>query len=146
MSHLRCRDLSDEDIDRIVTWLGEQERGDIGFHELANRIIRTFAQPELFSRAVLDVLAEMRRQVEVKGFDAAHDDAHDAGELACAAACYLVGDVDPRAGPPSLWPWDASYWKPKDERFDLVRAAALAIKEIERRDRAAKRGRRWSAA
>ncbi len=39
--------------------------------------------------------------------------------------------------PPRSWPWDASWWKPKDRRSDLVRAAALLVAEIERLDRAA---------
>lgn len=41
------------------------------------------------------------------------------------------------AGKPSRsWPWDASWWKPRGARRDLVRAAALIIAEIERLDRA----------
>lgn len=35
-----------------------------------------------------------------------------------------------------LWPWDREWWKPKDRRRNLVRAAALLIAEIERLDRA----------
>ena len=35
-----------------------------------------------------------------------------------------------------LWPWAASWWKPKNRRRDLVRAAALIVAEIERIDRA----------
>ena len=40
-------------------------------------------------------------------------------------------------GAPFGWPhtWDASWWKPKDRRRDLVRAGALIIAEIERLDR-----------
>jgi len=33
------------------------------------------------------------------------------------------------------WPWDPKWWKPKDRRRDLVRAAALIIAEIDRHDR-----------
>jgi hypothetical protein len=38
----------------------------------------------------------------------------------------------------SLWPskWAEHWFKPKDPRRDLVRAAALCIAEIERLDRA----------
>jgi hypothetical protein len=38
--------------------------------------------------------------------------------------------------PPQQWPWLSKWWKPKDRRRDLVRAAALVIAEIERLDRA----------
>ena len=38
--------------------------------------------------------------------------------------------------PPSYWPWEPRWWKPKNPRRDLVRAAALLIAEIERLDRA----------
>jgi hypothetical protein len=37
-----------------------------------------------------------------------------------------------------LWPWHDDWWKPKDRRRDLIRAAALIVAEIERLDRAAK--------
>ena len=33
------------------------------------------------------------------------------------------------------WPWDSGWWKPKNRRHDLVRAAALVVAEIERLDR-----------
>jgi len=35
------------------------------------------------------------------------------------------------------WPWAEKWWKPKNERRDLVKAAALILAEIERLDRAA---------
>lgn len=42
-------------------------------------------------------------------------------------------------GMPDAWPttWAEDWWKPKNPRRDLVRAAALLIAEIERLDRAA---------
>lgn len=42
-----------------------------------------------------------------------------------------------KGGPTTVWPWDWAWWKPKNPRRDLVRAAALIIAEIERLDRAA---------
>lgn len=85
-----------------------------------------------------EVMAERRRQVEVKGFTAEHDDKHSGG-IAAAAGCYaLHSDAYPNAGqPPPAWPWEAEWWKPKDYRRDMVRAAALLLAEIERLDRAA---------
>lgn len=100
------------------------------------------------SQAALDVLAERRRQIEIEGWTPDHDDTrHASGGLVQAAICYAAATL-PAAGYPimpaneyrmmisRLWPWDWSYWKPKDIRRDLVRSAALVIAEIERLDRA----------
>ncbi len=111
------------------------------------------------TQAAHDVLDERLRQRDVEGWTPAHDDEHAEGEMARAAACYAIaGGADDftRDGrnpndPPNaklireyenfrftrlreLWPWDWSWWKPKDRRRDLVRAAALLIAEIERLD------------
>lgn len=94
-----------------------------------------------------EIAAERKRQAEVEGWDASHDDAHDAGELAAAACCYAdvaiaaaqVGAVSEetyrKAPCPHDWPWADHWWKPKNARRDLVRAAALIVAEIERLDR-----------
>jgi hypothetical protein len=90
------------------------------------------------SKAIEDVIAERKRQVEVEGFTTDHDDAYMRGELAKAAACYALkasGLVDTLAQ--RFWPWTRDWWKPKDPRANLVRAAALVIAEIERLDRQA---------
>lgn len=79
--------------------------------------------------ALSDIAAERQRQIDAEGWTPAHDDAHDYGELARAAACYAVGLKND-------WPWSDSWWKPKDRRTDLVRAGALIVAEIERLDRA----------
>lgn len=91
------------------------------------------------SKAEQDVLAERRRQVEVEGWDHAHDDEeHPDGQLAMAGACYAAhSEMETTQMWRMLWPWDGKWWKPKDRRSDLVRAAALLIAEIERIDRAA---------
>lgn len=105
-----------------------------------------------FSRAARDVLAERRRHVEVEGFDYAHDDAHERGEMARAALSYLSAAVVARAiglpfwyasppvddlfrGSSLVWPWERGWWKPGPIRRMLVKAAALIIAEIERIDR-----------
>lgn len=95
------------------------------------------------SEAIVDVLAERRRQVEVEGWTPEHDDQHANGEMAGAAACYALY----RSQVPAhyvlandmladIWPWPSDCFKIKDRRHDLVRAAALMIAEIERLDRA----------
>lgn len=107
-----------------------------------------------FTPALLDVIAERQRQQEQEGWTPEHDDKETLGALASAAACYAlaaafeststaVGLLSPEgiaeinAEPPDEWPFDPAWWKPKDARRDLVRAAALLLAEIERRDRAA---------
>jgi hypothetical protein len=88
--------------------------------------------------AAQDVLAERQRQIEAEGWTAQHDDEHDHGEMSRAAACYALGT--PRVGQEpnvvTLWPWWPQWWKPKDNRSNLVRAGALILAEIERLDRA----------
>ena len=109
------------------------------------------------SAAIDDVLAERQRQISAEGWTAGHDDEHHNREMAQAADCYVshyvcrswLVDADSELRKklggslaryqeeetPSDWPWDEKWWKPKDPRRDLVRAAALLIAEIERLDR-----------
>lgn len=105
---------------------------------------------EQLSAAVSDVMAERHRQRGSLGWTAQHDDEHDAGELACAAAAYALAAADvlyplshgdgnyTAAEPPPMWPdgWD---FKPAEPRRMLVKAAALSLAEIERIDREAAR-------
>lgn len=102
---------------------------------------------EAMTNAASDVLDERKRQIEVEGWSTEHDNAHDNGDLACAAASYALHAgcvLNPHDGvgfdgAPPMWPqsWSQDWWKPKNPRRDLVRAAALIIAEIERMDRAA---------
>jgi hypothetical protein len=95
------------------------------------------------SPAMVAVIAERRRQIDVEGFDADHDDKYSAGELATAAACYALyrgangyyRRSMRESNPPPYWSWPLSWWKPRDFRRDLVRAAALIMADIERGDR-----------
>lgn len=112
-----------------------------------------------WTEAARDVILERARQVSVEGWTARHDDEHDSGEMAQAAACYahpgIVAFADAqqsadfwklvKQGIPR-WPWDRSWWKPKDARANLVRAGALILAEIERLDRATSTSRPSSAA
>jgi hypothetical protein len=96
------------------------------------------AEPDaerVLSRAAQDVLAERRRQISAEGWTPEHDDQHDDEALAHAAACYAAGNklLHWHDGG-DVWPWRWE-WKPKDDRRNLVRAAALLLAEIERRDR-----------
>lgn len=105
------------------------------------------------SQAVLDVLDERKRQIEVEGWTAEHDDAHTNGELARAAGIYaVIAGSDATAYRNAMegyglndilrslfthyWPWGHSWFKPKTRRQDLVRSVALGIAAIEQIDRA----------
>lgn len=127
--------------------------------ERAVKFLRSLQVPSL-SSAAIDVLAERRRQVEGEGWSASHDDGHDGGDLALAGAGYALNagcalnplSQQPLDEAPDFWPWldevvennekcmKPAWWKPKDPRRDLVRAAALILAEIERLDRAAADG------
>ena len=91
------------------------------------------------SRIIEEIATERRRQIEAEGWTPEHDDSHTSGEMADAAACYAASarwhGIKPLDVCPSRWPWSRDWWKPKDRRRDLIRAAALIVAEIERLDR-----------
>lgn len=97
----------------------------------------------MHGRVAAEIQAERMAQIEREGWTLPHDDSHANGEMAQAAGCYALHAGQPPAAQvahgmaPQDWPWDARWWKPKDRRRDLVRAAALIVAEIERLDRAA---------
>lgn len=113
--------------------------------------------------ALDDIAAERARQISAEGWTPEHDDEHNDASMARAAACYALLSDPLRATPvahrrvwvphpgadelsraqgvykdvPKYWPWHADWWKPKNQRADLVRAGALIVAEIERLDRTA---------
>jgi hypothetical protein len=87
-----------------------------------------------------DIAAERQRQIMVEGWDDAHDDEHENGCMASAAACYALAAYHGKDWSPTrFWPWDRQWWKPKDRRRNLVIAGALIAAEIDRIDRAEQR-------
>lgn len=100
---------------------------------------------EGLTKATNSVLAERQRQIDAEGWTPEHDDSHVNGELAGAASAYAMlaaaqaqmGGKMPAAldKPPPFFMWDHAFWKPKDQRTNLVRAGALILAEIERLDR-----------
>ena len=93
-----------------------------------------------------EIAAERKRQIEQEGWTTTHDDEHEEGVLARAGACYAL--LSTQIGREAIythgkwqdildlyWPWSREWWKPKDRRRDLIRAAALIVAEIERMDR-----------
>jgi hypothetical protein len=113
-------------------------------------IVRQFVLRRLFealhiraplSPSLLAIAAERRRQVEVEGWTPEHDDDHQTGELALAGACYAATVDSRRKGgavltgrAPASWPWSVHWWKPVDNRRDLVRAGALIVAELDKAD------------
>lgn len=92
------------------------------------------------------IAEERRRQIDVEGFDADHDDRYEGhDDLSHAAICYAalvstagvrpdayaprmteVGDYDWPDGPAALWPWAYEWWKPSDDPVrNMVKAGAL---------------------
>lgn len=92
------------------------------------------------SYALLDIGAERQRQITQEGWTSIHDDQHNAGEIARAAASYALSAGPEKVSDLSLihklWPWGWLWFKPRSKREDLVRAGALIVAEIERLDRA----------
>ena len=89
--------------------------------------------------AIDDIAKERNRQIEVEGWTIAHDDSHRENEIALAAMLYTAPQwlrewFDKNNI--KIWPWHNSWWKPTDQRRDLVKAGALIVAEIERLDRA----------
>lgn len=99
--------------------------------------------PSAIRRSVTDeIAAERHRQREQEGWTEQHDDEHDSGAMAVAAACYALTDKRgievQTVNLARLWEWTgwaSSWFKPKDQRRNLIRAGALIVAEIERLDR-----------
>lgn len=98
-----------------------------------------------------DIMAERHRQISEEGFSLERDrKEYPDGQLALAAACYAGGPQElfrlgPRLSNGShlylpLWPWSRVWWKPKDRRRDLIRAAALIVAELQRMEAENPRG------
>lgn len=112
-----------------------------------------------------EIAAERTRQISKEGWTPEHDDEHNKGQMARAAAAYayfgslpetdLLAERDRERGKQrgsfvhfiisQLFPvwgtayggWGWEWWKPTNRRRDLIKAAALIVAEIERLDRAA---------
>lgn len=97
------------------------------------------------------IAAERLRQTEEEGWTPYHDDGHEFGELAVAAATYALPpeireeriqilDSRYKSEPTlrfALWSWDEQWWKPspEDRVRELVKAGALIAAEIDRLQR-----------
>lgn len=91
------------------------------------------------------IAAERKRQIEKEGWTTEHDDGHDGGELANAAACYAATPSARKVTSMSgakivldfFWPFSRDWWKPTRNRVhELAKAGALIAAEIDRLQRA----------
>ncbi len=137
-----CLGAFEEAVAHREAWYGRGPEGvvTIPTHSVS---VTTGANHSWFSQAALDVTAERRRQVEEEGWTPEHDDIeHAFGELAQAGSCYAfraayqIKGIAPGTLPPA-WPFADAWWKPKDPRRNLVKAAALILAAIEQIDRQA---------
>lgn len=103
-------------------------------------------------KTAIELIDEERtRQIEKEGWTFEHDDQHDDGQLAQAAAVYADmanyhGEFDlmDSSGTAMVliprdfkWPWEKEWFKPTpDDRIrELTKAGALIVAEIERLQR-----------
>lgn len=84
--------------------------------------------------ALSSIAEERRRQKEVHGWTPEHDDHHDRGEIANAAADFASTGQRPIS---TSWAYKSKVIDKEPRRQQLIKAAALIVAEIERLDRAA---------
>lgn len=101
-----------------------------------------FSQDRRAPGKALEMIAAERAYQLSQGYSAEHDDAQRNGELAAAAACFVIGSCDlvDRAGGSEkpLWPpaWPKEIVDKRTRIKQLVIAGALIAAEIEREQRA----------
>lgn len=78
------------------------------------------------------VIAERYRQIEVEGYDTAHDDGHHSYDLASGGAAYLLDNEN-------YWPWGDGFKRDHPKRRKYVIGAAMALAAGEHLDRNRKR-------
>lgn len=89
---------------------------------------------EATTDALLVVQNERLRQISDKGYDYAHDDKFQEGQLARAAAAYALPSSR-FSEAPSFWPWQEHQFNPQSHCQNLIRAGALVVAELERIER-----------
>lgn len=90
--------------------------------------------------AIRSITHERQRQIEAEGWTPERDDQYQQGELAKAAAGYVLHAHADQSWKnhhlPNFWPFAPQWFKPADPRRMLVKAGALVVAEIQRIDRA----------
>jgi len=109
--------MKTETINKIINFLRDKTlRSD---QEMVNNLIEELST--IKTTAGIDLIASERiRQIEKEGWTAEHDDQHMDDELALAAACYAIPElereyIDTEHGGeiPNYWPWEEKWWKPE---------------------------------
>jgi hypothetical protein len=125
-------------VERIVGGKRGGVHSDPKTQEIRKRIEELLDHRKMAPEVMILALNERQRQ-EALGHDADHDDTHQDGEIAAAAACYAAGRVDLMfpygTSRVKLWPnWmDSVNGKPRNKQ--LVTAIALLMAEYERMQR-----------
>lgn len=88
------------------------------------------------------IIDERLRQLTVKGYDNAHDDEHNKGELAHAAALFAYPEISSYVLSEKNWPEGKAFYHPSgdvntvaDRIKELAKAGALITAEIDRLNR-----------
>jgi hypothetical protein len=125
---------------------GESKTGVVlvGGQDLGARIAAALsAAPELqvvieaAGEVAAEVFVERLRQIVEEGHSVEHDDAYTDYQLPRAAVCYAIrGAGLPPHKAPLYWPWNPATFKPAGDDRDLIKAAALILAELQRRQRA----------
>jgi hypothetical protein len=123
-----------EDVPDILAYVQAGHRMAHVDHATVRRCLATCHCADPAPTGAQLIAAERERQVQLEGFTAEHDNAHDPGELIAAAAAYALLPIAPREFVCNLWPWRQSEFKPSDDDplRNLVRAGALIAAEIDR--------------
>lgn len=95
------------------------------------------------SKTAIAMIQEERQRQVAKGYNAAHDDEHEDGELAAAAASFAaVESKHARSRVRQLWPFDDHYSDMENSTIrNLAKAGALIVAEMERVQRVEQRDR-----
>lgn len=125
---------------------GESKTGVVlvGGQDLGARIAAALsAAPELqvvieaAGEVAAEVFVERLRQIVEEGHSAEQDDAYTDYQLPRAAVCYAIrGAGLPPHKATLYWPWSPATFKPAGDDRDLIKAAALILAELQRRQRA----------
>lgn len=125
---------------------GESKTGVVlvGTEALRARIAAALsATPELqvvieaAGEVAAEVFVERLRQIIEEGHSVEQDDAYTDYQLPRAAVCYAIrGAGLPPHKSTLYWPWNPATFKPAGDDRDLIKAAALILAELQRRQRA----------
>ena len=91
-------------------------------------------------KTAIEMIAdERKRQIEVEGFTAKHDDNHKSSQLEILAMLYSCPAKYRSMLSPINWfksmGWDFKWWKPTSRIRELIKAGALLVAAIERLQR-----------